>query len=688
MENGDLILLQRVATVQVMLGQGYELVERAQTMPPFSEAAAAMFAAGVGQMNYAINFALGELYRAPQPCSSAGMEYRDTFIRWLSQYPLVAACESIKWRNPTMSGVNQYLDCIGIVYAVMLPLYGELTSIQLGQACVSDPNALPAKPPEILKDDILYQIIDVLPTTGAVASKLEAISGVDIETGERLNIIERIVGVIPDSKQAKYELEALPLKAASQAGESPLWANVRGILPAYPGSIIPRAFEMDAGGRTFIIDPSGSLTLIQQVGKEMATRHLSGTNRIYLEQARLNELRHMLGLLAQTTIVYTPPAVVGTESAAQYSNTLGPWEFGIVRGSNGQGDTVYRAHKGVAAVGATADGQPRQAFAATWRGLGPTAATPVVAQAVTSDTLAAAPLNLVVDATRNLAYVANWQGGAIGVVDTRTFSTTVVGALGERVEGLAFNPVTNMIYAASAFDNGVTVIDARTLTTTAYIPVGLGPAALALDGGRQRLYSANRYSNSVSVINIVSNTVIAEVPVSLFPNALAGDWGRNRLYAANMGANSVSVIDTLANTEVATITVGGGPVQLAVNPATHTVYVASRDSSQVIVIDGATDQVVASVEGISQPIALVVDVSQNRVYVASQRDHRIYAIDGSSNTIMGARRAETPTALAVNAATGQLIAAEGKPGSLAISEGTVETWSGLPQRLFIAAILR
>jgi YVTN family beta-propeller protein len=111
-------------------------------------------------------------------------------------------------------------------------------------------------------------------------------------------------------------------------------------------------------------------------------------------------------------------------------------------------------------------------------------------------------------------------------------------------------------YITNFGGTSVSVIDTATNAVTATIPVGNGPFAVAVSPDGSKVYVTNTGSNNVSVIDTATNTVIATIPVEAsFGVAVSPDG--SRVYATTAGTASVSVINAATNAVTATIPVGG-----------------------------------------------------------------------------------------------------------------------------------
>ena len=170
----------------------------------------------------------------------------------------------------------------------------------------------------------------------------------------------------------------------------------------------------------------------------------------------------------------------------------------------------------------------------------------------------------------NFAYVANFNGNTVSVIDTT--SNTVVGSpinVGSEPAAIAITPNGEFAYVANSGSNTVSVINTSTNTVVGS-PIGVGsiPIAIAITPNGEYAYVVNFFSNTVSVIRTSSNTVVGSpINVGSEPDAIAITPNGEFVYVANFGNNNVSVINTTSNTVVGSpITVGIGPDAIAITP--------------------------------------------------------------------------------------------------------------------------
>ena len=226
------------------------------------------------------------------------------------------------------------------------------------------------------------------------------------------------------------------------------------------------------------------------------------------------------------------------------------------------------------------------------------------------------PYGVAVDPAAGTAYVTNFHGGSVSVIDEATSTVTATIGVGSDPAGVAVDPADGTVYVTNEFSGTVSVIDEANGAVTATIHVGTYPEGVAVDPSTHTAYVTNYGDGSVSVIDEATSTVTATIHVGFYPAGVAVDPADGTVYVTN-SPGSVSVINEATGAVTATIPVGSGPKGVAVDPSTHTVYVANSINGSVSVIDAATSAVTATIPVGSGPAGVAVDPASGTAYVTN-----------------------------------------------------------------------
>jgi YVTN family beta-propeller protein len=133
--------------------------------------------------------------------------------------------------------------------------------------------------------------------------------------------------------------------------------------------------------------------------------------------------------------------------------------------------------------------------------------------------------------------------GSVAVFDRNSTEPRILPA-GHTPCALAVNASTNMAYIVNYEGNNLSVVDIARSRIVATVPVGERPQAVAFDAKLNLVYVANTLGDSVTVIDTATNKVLATLAAGKRPNALAVNPGSNRLYVANeAGASASTIVD-------------------------------------------------------------------------------------------------------------------------------------------------
>jgi YVTN family beta-propeller protein len=147
--------------------------------------------------------------------------------------------------------------------------------------------------------------------------------------------------------------------------------------------------------------------------------------------------------------------------------------------------------------------------------------------------IALQPLGVTFDRRGRKAYVTNWMGRSVSVIDTGTetvmrrilLSPPTDPLRADHPSAIAANPKRDEVYTANANSDTVSVIDARRDRLAATIDVSLVPGAregatpdgLATSPDGRRLYVALGGENAVAVVDLDRRRTIGFIPTSYYP---------------------------------------------------------------------------------------------------------------------------------------------------------------------------
>jgi YVTN family beta-propeller protein len=166
---------------------------------------------------------------------------------------------------------------------------------------------------------------------------------------------------------------------------------------------------------------------------------------------------------------------------------------------------------------------------------------------------ALAPLGVTFADGAKKAYVTNWLGRSVSVIDTATESKTADILLSapdnpdqaDHPSAIAANDARGEVYTANANSDTVSVIDTKTDELAATIdvalvhggPKGAIPDGLAVSPDGETLYVAEAGENAVAVVDLSKRAVEGFIPTAWYPAAVAATPDGKRLVVTNTNAS-------------------------------------------------------------------------------------------------------------------------------------------------------
>lgn len=135
------------------------------------------------------------------------------------------------------------------------------------------------------------------------------------------------------------------------------------------------------------------------------------------------------------------------------------------------------------------------------------------------------PYDIVLSPDESTAFVSNWSGHSVAVLDLAAGTVRTEIPVGKNPEGLAVSPDGTKLVVASSDSDSISVIDVATsaVVSTLYVhgestPRGASPAATAFDAAG-RLYVVNAGDNALDVFDPTATgfTRVGRVPTMWYP---------------------------------------------------------------------------------------------------------------------------------------------------------------------------
>ncbi|MDF2432967.1 MAG: hypothetical protein JWP44_2598 [Mucilaginibacter sp.] len=216
-----------------------------------------------------------------------------------------------------------------------------------------------------------------------------------------------------------------------------------------------------------------------------------------------------------------------------------------------------------------------------------------------------------------LAFITNFNGNSVSVVNTATNSIISKITVGTNPFGVAVSPDGSLVYITNQGGGSVSVVSATADALITTIPVGDYPSGIVVSPDGKTVYVANGGSNTLSVINTATNMVTATISGVFEAGGVTVSPDGSTVYVADEGSNDVAVINTATNKIVANITVGTYPIGITISPDGSNVYVVNGMSNSVSVINTATNSVTGTIPVGSSPHGISISPDGSRIYVVN-----------------------------------------------------------------------
>jgi YVTN family beta-propeller protein len=163
------------------------------------------------------------------------------------------------------------------------------------------------------------------------------------------------------------------------------------------------------------------------------------------------------------------------------------------------------------------------------------------------------PLGVALDRTGDKAYVTNWMGRSVSVIDTAAEAKVADVVLSpatnpdqaDHPSAVAANPMRDEVYTANANSDTVSVIDTTNDSVAATIgvalvpsgPKGSNPIGLGVSPDGRGLYVALAGENAIAVVDLDRREVTGFVPTAWYPSAVSVTPDGQRLVITNANAS-------------------------------------------------------------------------------------------------------------------------------------------------------
>jgi YVTN family beta-propeller protein len=271
------------------------------------------------------------------------------------------------------------------------------------------------------------------------------------------------------------------------------------------------------------------------------------------------------------------------------------------------------------------------------------------------------PHVIVLSPDGSLAYVGDYLGNTISVIDTSTNLVIDTYSSGASPDGIALTPDGTELYVPNDVASGtVTILNASTGAIENTITVGTNPRYASISPNGELAYVANEESGTITVIDTKTQTVKTSITIGEHAASATFSTNGKLAYACEDGSGFVYLIDTATSKVKHSISTIGDPLYCVVNPKSTHVYCTNFHLATISVISG--DKVVKTFEPGEVPSVPGITPNGKYLYVPQ------YYISGTTygdTVIMVSTATYKQVGSAITVGTGPAWVAISKKGDLA-----------------------
>ena len=280
-------------------------------------------------------------------------------------------------------------------------------------------------------------------------------------------------------------------------------------------------------------------------------------------------------------------------------------------------------------------GQPRTSSHRTWRVC--LAATVVVGVACV---WGAVPI---AQAPRWRAYVTNFDGDGISVVDLTTRSAVASVKTGRKPHGVAVAPDGSSVFVSNEADGTLSIIDPQDHHVRATVAVGGAPHQLEVTRDSRFVLIPLNDKAAVAVYDVRAGAVVRTIPVGRGPHIVRHQPGSDQYLVTSEGDAKLVFLDAATWQTTADTAMFGQPRVPAYTPGANRAYQTLRWLNGALVVDVATHRVTDRIVLKDTPFAVdgkdahgvAVTPDGAEVWLATQTTDAVTIVSTRTHEVLG-----------------------------------------------------
>lgn len=234
------------------------------------------------------------------------------------------------------------------------------------------------------------------------------------------------------------------------------------------------------------------------------------------------------------------------------------------------------------------------------------------------------------------AYVANYAGGTISVIDvterTERERWTLDGYT--RPHGIAVGPAEERVYVTAEEQQAVLELDAASGTVRRVFETGKEVThMLALTSDASSLFATSIGSGTASVIDLDAGRLVTHTETGEGAEGVAVTPNDDAVWVTNRADDTVSILDGASAEVVDSLSVHGFPIRVAFSPNGRHGIVSAPQSGEIALFDVPEHRLTTRLTVGAKPIGVLLP-NNTRAYVANAGAGTVSVVDLETQAVV------------------------------------------------------
>jgi uncharacterized protein (TIGR03437 family) len=227
------------------------------------------------------------------------------------------------------------------------------------------------------------------------------------------------------------------------------------------------------------------------------------------------------------------------------------------------------------------------------------------------------------------AVVTNQFNNSVTVVDVAKRQVLAIVPVGSGPVGVAVNASTNVAVVANSLGNSISLVDMVGLKEIAVvdgIPTATGLQSVAVDSELNLAVVASSSQNSVFIVDLAAKSIRKVIPVEQLPSGVAIELKTHTAVVSNQNSNSLTLIDLKNLVVIDTVTNIPSPQAVAISPATRSALVTTGVNATLQVVNVPAAAVENILENLPSASGVAFNASTGRAVVTLTNNNSVAII--------------------------------------------------------------